>query len=62
MFESFRGKLYEPAGLWYQGGALIYTVAAYSLGWIGLFRSSWAKSPLGLTAGPWSSTLPGRRP
>ena len=42
MFESFRGKLYEPAGLWYQGGALIYTVAAYALGWIGLFQSSWA--------------------
>ena len=42
MFESFRGKLYEPAGLWYQGGALIYAVAAYSLGWIGLFQSSWA--------------------
>ena len=36
--------LKEPAGLRYNGGALLYAVSGYVLGFAGLFHSSWAVS------------------
>ena len=38
---SIVSQLQEPQGIRYHGGAIIYALAAYSLGWIGLFSSSW---------------------
>ena len=34
--------LKEPAGLWYNGGALLYAVCGYVLGLAGLFHGAWA--------------------
>jgi len=38
---SIVSQFQEPQGIRYHGGAIIYALAAYSLGWIGLFSSSW---------------------
>lgn len=38
---SIVSQMQEPQGIRYHGGAIIYALAAYSLGWIGLFSSSW---------------------
>lgn len=32
---------HEPAGAVYHGGALVYVLSAYTLGWYGLFASHW---------------------
>lgn len=35
------GAFHEPAGLLYHGAAVFYSLAAYLLGWIGLFQPHW---------------------
>ncbi|NNL95850.1 MAG: fatty acid desaturase [Xanthomonadales bacterium] len=32
---------HEPAGLLYHGAAVLYSVAGYALGWLGLFHPAW---------------------
>jgi len=35
------GKLHAPEGLRYHGGAVVYALGAYGLGWAGLFSANW---------------------
>jgi fatty acid desaturase len=37
----FVKAFHEPAGILYHGGALLYALAAYGLGWWGLFAGNW---------------------
>ncbi|MDA0679920.1 MAG: fatty acid desaturase [Proteobacteria bacterium] len=37
---AIREQLYDSDGLWFQGGAVIYVVIAYVVGWAGLFPGS----------------------
>jgi len=41
-------RIKDPAGAWYYGLALLYSVVAYALAWVGLFQSAWLKN-LGAT-------------
>ena len=38
---AIREQLQQPDGLRFYGGAVLYVVTAYSLGWIGLFQGHW---------------------
>jgi len=38
---AVREQMQDAEGLKYYGGALFYAVAAYVIGWIGLFQASW---------------------
>ena len=48
MTEKTTGRLLnEPQGLWYHGGALLYAVVGYGVGFAGLFSNQWLANVLG---------------
>ena len=48
--QGITRHLHEPQGLWFHGGALLYALSAYALGWVGVFSASWWAWGLGVLA------------